>query len=45
MEEKGWREGTGLGPSSSGIARPLEAEGQSSHCKAGLGYVYKQAIK
>ncbi|XP_011405377.1 PREDICTED: G patch domain-containing protein 3-like [Amphimedon queenslandica] len=38
MKEKGWKEGTGLGPSSLGISEPVEAEGQSSHCKTGLGY-------
>lgn len=39
MKEKGWKEGTGLGRTSSGIPEPVEAEGQSSHCKTGLGYI------
>ena len=44
MKEKGWKEGTGLGKSSTGIAEPLEADGQTPYCKAGLGYTTNNTV-
>ncbi len=39
LEKQGWVKGTGLGAQRSGIAEPIEADGQSSRDKRGLGYI------
>ncbi|XP_043940106.1 G patch domain-containing protein 3 isoform X2 [Protopterus annectens] len=38
MEQQGWKEGLGLGSSSSGMADALDVDGQNPRCKRGLGY-------
>ncbi|XP_067867516.1 G patch domain-containing protein 3 [Heterodontus francisci] len=38
MEKQGWKDGQGLGSSSSGLADALENDGQNPKCKRGFGY-------
>ncbi|XP_020391817.2 G patch domain-containing protein 3 [Rhincodon typus] len=38
MEKQGWRDGQGLGSSSSGLADALDNDGQNPKCKRGFGY-------
>ncbi|XP_041069341.1 G patch domain-containing protein 3 [Carcharodon carcharias] len=38
MEKQGWKEGQGLGSSSSGLADALDNDGQNPKCKRGFGY-------
>jgi hypothetical protein len=38
MEKHGWRDGSGLGISQRGIAKPIESEGQKPRERKGLGY-------
>ncbi|XP_032900991.1 G patch domain-containing protein 3 [Amblyraja radiata] len=38
MEKQGWKDGQGLGSSSSGLADALDNDGQNPKCKRGFGY-------
>ncbi|XP_069751589.1 G patch domain-containing protein 3 isoform X2 [Narcine bancroftii] len=38
MEKQGWKDGQGLGYSSSGLADALDNDGQNPRCKRGFGY-------
>ncbi|XP_051892313.1 G patch domain-containing protein 3 [Pristis pectinata] len=38
MEKQGWKDGQGLGCSSSGLADALDNDGQNPKCKRGFGY-------
>ena len=42
MEKHGWRDGSGLGRSQKGIAKPIESDGQKPKERKGLGYFGEQ---
>jgi len=44
MEQQGWTDGAGLGPSSKGIADALESDGQGPRDRRGLGF-YGENLK
>ena len=38
LKQSGWTKGSGIGRKMTGVSEPVELDGQSPHCKRGLGY-------